>query len=610
MGIIILGLNAFHGDSSACIIVDGKLLAAVEEERFTRIKHWAGFPKESIRYCLNKAGITIEDVDYIAVNRDPTANLMKKALFAFSKRPSLKMVTDRLKNATKVRNILEIIRGEFGADNNKIRAQVHNVEHHIAHLASSFFVSPFDEAAVVSIDGFGDFVGTMWGVASSNNIEVKQRICFPHSLGLFYLAFTQYLGFLNYGDEYKVMGLAAYGNPEFIDELRQIVKSTKDGEFRLDLDYFIHHSEGVTMSWDYGEPKMGPVFSQKLEDLLGPAREKGSEIDDRHKNIAASLQKRYEEVFFQILNHVYRKTKIPNLALAGGCAMNSLANGKIFENTPFQELYIQPAAGDAGGSIGAAYYVWNRILGKKRSFVLERPYLGPEYKIDDFNEVIKSHQLKIDEALCNVKKYDDQSELCHEAAKYISEGKVVGWFQGRMEWGARALGNRSILCDPRRPDMKDIMNLKIKRRESFRPFAPSILLERVGEYFEEDYPVPFMNKVYSIRPEKRYEIPAVTHVDGTGRLQTVSRKDNPLYCKLIKEFENITDVPIVLNTSFNENEPIVCNPEEALDCFLRTKMDILVLGKFIIRRTCSEPVLHRTNRQSRKICGNVKACPQ
>lgn len=584
----ILGLNAYHGDSSACIIVGGELLAAVEEERFTRIKHWAGFPKQSIKYCLQEAGVTIEQIDHIAINRNPKANLMKKALFAFSKRPSLNMVTDRLKNAAKIRDIREIIGQEFGVNDNRIRAQVHNVEHHIAHLASSFLVSPFEEAAVVSIDGFGDFVGTMWGLGAGDNIEVKQRMFFPHSLGLFYLAFTQYLGFFNHGDEYKVMGMAAYGKPEFMDELRLIVKSVEDGGFELDLDYFIHHSEGVTMSWDDGMPKMGSVFSGKTEQLLGPARTNGSELDDRHKNIAASLQKRYEEVFFEILNHVYEETKMPSLALAGGCAMNSLANGKIFDNTPFKDVYIQPAAGDAGGSIGAAYYVWTQVLGNKRSFVLQRPYLGPEYGIDEFEDIIKSYQPEIDQALCEVKKCDEQLELCRETAKFISEGKVVGWFQGRMEWGARALGNRSILCDPRRPDMKDIMNLKIKRRESFRPFAPSILLEKVGEYFEQRYPDPFMMKVYRIRPDRRAEIPAVTHVDGTGRLQTVRRKDNPLYWQLIKEFEALTGVPVLLNTSFNENEPMVCAPQEALDCFLRTKMDVLALGGFFIQRRKNE----------------------
>ena len=579
----IIGLNTYHGDSSACIIVDGKLVAAAEEERFNRIKHWAGFPLESIKFCLDEAGISIRDVDHIAVNRHPRANFFKKALFAFSKRPSWKLVGDRLKNAKNVVDIKKVICSGFNVPEADLKARVHNVEHHIAHLASSFFVSPFEEAAAVSVDGFGDFVGSMWGTGRGNMIDVRHRTFFPHSLGLFYLAFTQYLGFLNYGDEYKVMGLAAYGEPEFMDAMRKIVRTTKDG-FELDLDYFIHHSEGVSMTWDNGEPKMGPVYSEKLEELLGTSRRKEEDIEKRHKNIAASLQKRYEEVFFEILNNVHERTRLPNLALAGGCAMNSLANGRILHETPFSEVYIQPAAGDAGGAVGAAYYVWNQAMGRSRSFVLNKPYLGAGFSNDRIGSVLKENKAEIEGAGCSVQRIDDQQELCRQTAGYISDGMVIGWFQGRMEWGPRALGNRSILCDPRRPDMKDIMNLKIKRRESFRPFAPSIQVEATGEYFETSYPVPFMLKVYSIKPEKREVIPAVTHVDGTGRLQTVSKEDNALYWMLIDEFCRITGVPVLLNTSFNENEPIVCRPEEALDCFLRTEMDVLVLGDYIIKR--------------------------
>ncbi len=583
---VILGLNAYHGDSSACILVDGKLVAAVEEERFTRIKHWAGFPVQAVKYCLKEAGVKIEEVDHIAINRNPKANFMKKALFAFSKRPSLKLVSDRLKNASKIRDIKEVISAELGVETGKLKASVHNVEHHVAHLASSFFVSPFDEAAVVSVDGFGDFVGVMWGRGKGNELEIKDRVFFPHSLGLFYLAFTQYLGFMKYGDEYKVMGLAAYGEPEFLKEMQEIVKTIdiKGPLFELDLDYFIHHSEGVTMTWNNGEPRMGPVFSKKLVDKLGPQRRRDEEIRIKHKNIAASLQQRYEEVFFHILNHVYEETKSPNLALSGGCAMNSLANGKIFHNTPFKEIYIQPAAGDAGGAIGAAFYVWNHVLGKPRSFVLEKPYLGPEFSDQEIESVLNTHLSELEKEKCRIEKIEEDILLCQTTAKAVADGKVVGWFQGRMEWGPRALGNRSIVCDPRRQDMKDILNLKIKRRESFRPFAPSIHLEATGEYFEIDYPDPFMIKVYKIRPEKRKVIPAVTHVDGTGRLQTVRKEDNYLYWQLIEEFRKITGVPVVLNTSFNENEPIVCKPEEALNCFLRTKMDVLVLGRFFIQR--------------------------
>jgi carbamoyltransferase len=581
---IILGLNAFHGDAAACIVVDGQLIAAVEEERFTRVKHWAGLPVQSISYCLNEAGINLSDVDHIALNRNPKANFLKKALFAFQKHPSLNLITDRLKNASKVLDLKSILCREFNIQHPKLKTDFHNVEHHVAHLASTFLVSPFDKAAIVSIDGFGDFVGAMWGTGRGNQIEIAHRTFFPHSLGLYYLAFTQYLGFPKYGDEYKVMGLAAYGEPEFMKDMKQIVRTNSNEDFELDLDYFIHHSEGVSMTWEHGEPYMGPVFSKKLEGLLGSAREKETDIGQKHKDVAASMQKRYEEVFFHILNYVYGKTRCHQLALAGGCAMNSLANGKIFHNTPFKEVYIQPAAGDAGGAVGAAYYVWNQILNQPRSFVLEKPYLGPEYREDEVKVEVERRKQELGKENCEISIFHNQESLCEKTAKEIAEGKVVGWFQGRMEWGPRALGNRSIVCDPRRTDMKEILNLKIKRRESFRPFAPSIHLEATGEYFEIDYPDPFMLKVYPIRPEKRSVISAVTHVDGTGRLQTVRREDNPLYWQLIEEFRKITGVPVVLNTSFNENEPIVCKPSEALDCFLRTKMDVIVLGNYFIKR--------------------------
>ena len=583
----ILGLNAYHGDSSACLVVDGKLIAAVEEERFRRIKHWAGFPLESIKYCLKSQNISIDQIDHVAINRNTTANLFKKALFAFAKRPSLKHINDRLKNASRIGDIKAALCEGLGIKSEELKVQIHNVEHHIAHLGSAFYVSPFQNASVVSVDGFGDFVGTMWGTGEANNIVVKHRTFFPHSLGLFYHAFTQYLGFPQYGDEYKVMGMSAYGEPSYMTEMNQVLKidSNKNGSlFELDLDYFIHHLEGVAMTWQNGEPKMGQVFSTKLEKLFGSVRKPDAEIEQRHLDIAASLQKKYEEVFFYILNHVYDQTQNPNLALAGGCAMNSLANGKIFANTPFKEVFIQPAAGDAGGAIGAAYHVYNQVLGNPRVFVFEKSYLGPEYSDDEVNDalVIRSEELKQENS--TIEHISAIETLCKKTAEKVAEGKVIGWFQGRMEWGSRALGNRSIVCDPRRKDMKDILNLKIKRRESFRPFAPSIHLEAVGEYFEIGYPDPFMLKVYPIKLDKQSVIPAVTHVDGSGRLQTVRKEDNPRYWRLIDEFRQITGVPVVLNTSFNENEPIVCKPVEALDCFLRTKMDILVMGNWYIER--------------------------
>jgi carbamoyltransferase len=581
---IILGLNAYHGDSSASIVIDGKLIAAAEEERFRRVKHWAGFPSEAIKYCLKEAKIQVEDIDHIAVNRNPTANLFRKGLFAFRKHPSLNLVKDRLKNATRVRDIKTVLSSEFGVQSNKIKAKVHHVEHHVAHLGSTYFVSPFDKAAVVLVDGFGDFVGAMWGHGEGNKLEVGDRIFFPHSLGLFYLALTQYLGFPKYGDEYKVMGLSSYGEPSHLDKMRQIVRLDSNGKFKLNLDYFIHHSEGVTMTWEAGEPNMGAAYSQKMEKSLGPARKREAPITKDYENIAASLQTMYEEAFFHLLNYVYKKTKTPILCLAGGCAMNSVANGKIFDKTPFKEIYIQAAAGDAGGALGAAYYVWNQVLGNKRDFVMNTAFWGPQYTEVEVKAEVEKNKNELSNLNCIVERIDNDIDLCQKTAKEVSEGKVVGWFQGRMEWGPRALGNRSIVVDPRRAEMKDVLNARIKRREPFRPFAPSILFEKTGEYFEKDYPDPFMIKVYPVRPEKRSVIPAVTHVDRSGRLQTVRREDNPLYWQLIKEFENLTGVPVVLNTSFNENEPIVCTPQEALDCFLRTKMDVLVLGNSFVSR--------------------------
>lgn len=580
----ILGLNAYHGDSSACLIIGGKLVAAAEEERFRRIKHWAGLPTEAIRYCLEAGGITLEQVDHIAINRNPSANLLKKALFAFTKRPSLKAITDRLTNAGKVKDIKTLLCEEFNLQSSTFKTELHNVEHHQAHLASSFLVSPFESSAVVSVDGFGDFVSTMWGMGDGSSLTVRDQVGFPHSLGLFYLAVTQYLGFPNYGDEYKVMGLAPYGSPTEMERMRQVVKLKPKGLFELDLDYFIHHSEGVSMVWDDGEPKCGAVYSGKLVELLGPPRGKDEPLSQYHKDLAASLQAMYEEAFFHLLAHVHAETKSPNICLSGGCAMNSVANGKIFDRSPFTELYIQSAAGDGGGAIGAAFYVWNQALGNPRSYVMDHAYLGPEFSNREISELLLVNGERISVENCTIEEITDETKLCRRTAERVAEGKVIGWFQGRMEWGPRALGNRSIICDPRRADMKEILNQKIKRRESFRPFAPSIIREAVGEWFETDYDVPFMLQVYQIREEKRAQIPAVTHVNGSGRLQTVTEAQNPRYYHLIKAFERITGVPTVLNTSFNENEPVVCRPQEALDCFLRTKMDVLVMGNWFVER--------------------------
>ena len=573
----ILGINAYHGDSAACLVVDGHLVAAIEEERIRRIKHWAGFPTEAIRFCLDFAGIKPSELDHVAIGRDPSAHLHKKILFSLSKRPSFASIKDRLANMAKVRDLKTVLAQGLDIDPGQLRAEFHNVEHHRAHMASSFFLSPFDRAACMTIDGFGDFVSAMFGHGEGSKIEVSDWVEFPHSMGLFYTAGTQYIGFPHYGDEYKVMGLAPYGEPEYLDAFREIVQLKKNGKYELNLDYFVHHSKGVEMQWENGSPELGAAFSDLWVKRFGPARKKDEPLETRHNNLARSLQAMAEEVYFHCLNHVAATRPERAVCLAGGCAYNSVANGKIFELTPFTDLHIHPAAGDAGTAVGAAFSVWHETLGKPRDFVLEHAYWGPEYDDASVRRAVEAAGLKYEWI-------DDEGERCRRTVDSIANGDVVGWFQGRSEWGPRALGNRSIVVDPRRHDMKNILNERIKRRELFRPYAPSILEDRSGEYFEQSYPVPYMLQVYKIRPEKRGEIPAVTHEDGTGRLQTVSRTQNPLYYRLIETFGAKTGTPIVLNTSFNENEPVVNHPNEAIDCFARTRMDTLVVGKAFLRK--------------------------
>jgi carbamoyltransferase len=579
--LLILGLNAFHADSSATLLRDGKLIAAAEEERFRRIKHWAGFPSEAIAYCLREARVQLSDVDHIAFNQDNRANLLRKILYFVAKRPDIKLVLSRLRNRRARMDIPRLLEQTFPGKT--FRGQLQPVEHHLAHLASAFHVSQFEEAAVVSVDGFGDFSSAAWGVGADCEISTHGRVYFPHSLGIFYQALTQYLGFPHYGDEYKVMGLAPYGRPSLLDDMRKIVRLHPDGGFALDLRFFRHHREDVAYQWMEGSPEFGDLFSPALEQLLGPRRHPSDPLEDRHRDIARSAQALYEEAFFNLLDVLQKRCGLTDLALAGGCAMNSVANGKVRRMTPFRRVYVQAAAGDAGGAIGAAYAVWHK-LGGKHAFVMDHAYWGPAFGAAETAQLLTAHRSELSAARCTVKEIADEPELCRRTAAAIADGRVVGWFQGRMEWGPRALGNRSILCDPRRADMKALLNAKIKRRESFRPFAPSVLEEAVPEWFEEDDAVPFMMQVFQIREEKRKQIPAVTHVDGSGRLQTVSRLSNPRYYALIESFRAVTNVPMVLNTSFNENEPVVCTPKEALDCFLRTQMDALVLGDTIIWR--------------------------
>jgi len=578
---IILGINAFHGDSSAALVRDGKLVAAAEEERFRRVKHWAGFPSRSIAYCLHEAGLRLADVHHVAINQDSRAHRARKIAYLALHPPEIGLALSRLRNRRQRRQIPALLAEAFPADD--FRGTTHNIEHHLAHLSSAFHVSPFEEAVVVSVDGFGDFASAAWGVGRKCDISIKGRVYFPHSLGIFYQALTQYLGFPYYGDEYKVMGLAPYGSPSHMPAMRKIVRLTKDGTFVIDLAYFRHHREPIAYSWEAGSPEFSDLFSPSLEDLLGPRRRPDDPLENRHRDIARSVQAMYEEAFFHLIGTLQRWSGLTDIALAGGCAMNSVANGKIRRMTRFRRVYVQSAAGDAGGAIGAAFAAWHQF-GGTRSFVMDHAFWGPQFSTAEIMRLIAGCSDEIMLSGCTVEEIKDEGELCRRAAAAIAEGAVLGWFQGRMEWGPRALGNRSILCDPRRADMKAILNAKIKRRESFRPFAPSVLAEAIGNWFEEDDAVPFMMQVFQIREEKRVQIPAVTHVDGSGRLQTVYRDTNPRYYRLIECFRDLTGVPMVLNTSFNENEPVVCRPEEALDCFLRTKMDALMIGDVVILR--------------------------
>lgn len=578
---IVLGLNAFHADSAAALVVDGRLLAAVEEERFRRIKHWAGFPSEAIAWCLQHAGISLDQVDVVAVNTDPKAGRLARAAYAVRHLPSPAAVIDRLRARRKRLSVAEHLQRAF--PDARIRANVMPVEHHLAHLASAYYPSGFDHAVALSVDGFGDFASAAWGVGINGRLAVDGKVGFPHSLGIYYQALTQYLGFPHYGDEYKVMGLAPYGEPRYVERLRELVHSQpRDGRFVLDVDYFRHHRERIAYDWDDGVPAFVDLYAPKLIELLGPAREPKAPIEQRHKDLARSIQVVFEECYLGLIRALAKNYDTDALVLAGGCAQNSVANGLVAAQTPFKRVYVAAAGYDAGGAVGAALWASARLGDAPQP---ERtPYLGPAYSEAEVQAVLQAEQGAIAAAGCTVSHFDDDAALVRAAAARISAGEVVGWYQGRLEWGPRALGNRSILADPRRADMKDIINQKIKRRESFRPFAPSILREKVGEWFEREADVPYMSMVLPIRAEQRARIPAVCHVDGSGRLQTVDASHNPLYAALIEELDRLTGVPIVLNTSFNENEPVVCRPIEALQCMLRTEMDAVYLGRWCVSR--------------------------
>ncbi|MCU1385988.1 MAG: carbamoyltransferase [Acidobacteria bacterium] len=572
---------------SAALVCDGQLVAAVEEERYRRIKHVAGFPRQAMRACLEMGNLTADDIDVFAVSRNPRAHLWRKALFLLTHRPK-GTIASRARNLASLQALPGTIAEALGLDAARVRRRTRFVEHHPAHLASAAFVSPFDEAAICAIDGFGDFVSTSWGRVRGSRLLIDGHVFFPHSLGLLYLAITQYLGFPNYGDEFKVMGLAPYGEPRYVRQIESLVHLRDDGRFELDLSYFRHWNEGVQMTWEDGAPTLGPVFTPKLETLLGPMRRPDEPIAAQHEAIAASLQAAYERAAMHVLRHVQQTTGSTRLCLAGGCAMNSVANGKIRDQTAFRDLFIQPAAGDNGTALGAAFYAWNHLEGRPRGFVMAHGSWGPSFGDDAIAAALDAEQPAISEGGCARRAWADEAALDDWTAAQIAAGRVVGWYQGRMEWGSRALGNRSILADPRRADMREIINTRIKFRERFRPFAPSVLEEALDEYFVGAVADPFMLQVYPVRPDKRAIVPAITHVDGSGRLQTVSLRSNPRYYRLISAFERLTGVPMLLNTSFNENEPIVLTPAQALDCFLRTSMDVLVIGRHVVERATGD----------------------
>lgn len=577
---VILGINAYHAGASAALVVDGQVVAAIAEERLNRLKYYAGFPTLAVARCLAMAGLPATDVDHVAIGREPAANRAKKLEFVL-KNPS------RLLNLLKIRSsrgklddVRTLVAGAAEVDPARLKFKQWNVEHHLAHTASAYFISPWERAAGFSIDGSGDFVTCMLSLCEGNRITVSERVYVPHSLGSLYTMICEFIGYGQYGDEGKVMGLAPLGGDTYADEFEQMVSLRPRG-FELNPRYFLPFgaSQGMKVD-DEGQITLERHYSDYVIERFGQPRDPRAELTKRDRDLAFGAQRIFEKVYLRLLAELADETKCDRVVMAGGCALNSVANGKLFDVTGFRETCIQPAAGDDGLAVGAALYVSNALLNEGQRYPIRDAYLGPEYSEAEIRAALDRQGVKYT-------RYE-RPELLSATVDEIVRGNVVGWFQGRMEWGPRALGNRSIVVHPGLPDMKDVLNARIKRRESFRPFAPSVLVERQSEIFEHGHPSPFMLHVYKIRPPWRERLVAVTHVDGTGRLQSVSRDENPLYYDLISEFERRTGIPVLLNTSFNENEPIVCAPGEAIDCFLRTKMDALVLGPFVCRKSAAD----------------------
>ncbi len=558
----ILGISAFYHDSAACLLRDGEVVAAASEERFTRKKHDADFPENAVRYCLEQGRIRVDDLDYVGFYEKPFVKF-KRILFTHlacyprSFGPWQKAIPSWMHEKLVIPSVIRQHTGYEG--------KVLMIEHHLSHAASSYLVSPFKEAAILTVDGVGEWSTATYGHGVGNDIKLFKEIRFPHSLGLLYSAFTYYLGFKVNSAEYKVMGLAPYGKPTYYDQVRKLIDIREDGSFALDMSYF-NYLSGLTMT------------NAKFDQLFGgPVRQDEEKLDQRHKDIAASVQKVTEDVMLAMAQTVARETGSKNLCLAGGVALNCVANGKILRDGPFEHIYIQPAAGDAGGAVGVASYIHHTLLKNERTYVMRDAYTGPGYAADEIRAFLDANEIPYAEL--------PREQLLDRVAEVIEEQAVVGWFQGRMEFGPRALGNRSILADPRNPENQDRVNLKIKFRESFRPFAPSVLAESCSEFFELEEPSPFMLLVAQVRPDKRI-LPAVTHVDGSARVQTVERDTNELFYDLIAAFGRRTGVPVLINTSFNvRGEPIVCTPADAYRCFVETGMDYLVLGNFLLDKS-------------------------
>ena len=589
---LILGLNMFHADASAAIVLDGEVKFAIAEERLNRRKHFGGFPALAVRACLDAVGAKISDVEHVAVGQDRDANLAKKVEYAL-RNPTKILNFIRLRRRKEaMRDVRLLLSKALEIDSQQLRFQEHHLEHHLAHIASAYFCSPWEKAAGFSYDGSGDFVSTMMARCEGSDVEVLQRVFLPHSLGSLYTMICEFIGYTKYGDEGKVMGLAPYGGDRYCNEISKIV-APENSSFQLDLGYFkpLGSNQGMQVLPD-GTVHLARHFSDRMEKLFGDPRKPLEEITQRDKDLAFAVQCRFEEVLFHMLKHLHERVPVDDLAIAGGCALNSVANGKLFERTPFRQTYIQPAAGDEGLAMGAALHTYHSVLKQPRRHHLRHSYLGPEFSESRIQSALQSVGLPFRKL--------HRMELLEEVAEHIAAGNVVGWFQGRMEWGPRALGNRSIVAHPGRSDMKDILNARIKHREWFRPFAPSILAEYQHEYFEHDHASPFMLHVYKIRPEKRKLLCAVNHVDDTGRLQTVTREENPMYYDLISAFHRKTGLPVILNTSFNENEPIVCTPEEAIDCFQRTRMDVLGIGPFLIVKPGTQAATIATSSGAKK----------